>query len=783
MIQFKRFGWASVVVTAVALVCGPGRAADLVKAGQPRAVIVLTEDAFAWKPPEPVKGRARVQEVPSPLADVRLAADELREHLAKMSGADLEVVAQGADLAGRVPIYLDAAADSKLEAMIRKQGSDPGAFALLVGRDRVDVRGLSPEGTLFGVYELLEQLGVRWFFPGDLGQVIPESKDVSVKAQETVQFPSFPARWASGSVGKQKQWQRRLRMGGPHFPSAHGVRLPKTHSFAEHPEYYSLIGGVRKDRQLCISNPDVLAGAIQTTREYFRANPDSPWIGMGPNDGGNYCECDACHALDAGDPDPFAAKISMTDRYIWFFNRILEGIADEFPDKKIGFYSYAAYNRPPIREKPNPRIIPAFAPITLCRIHGLGNPICPEHNVYYRWMVQEWGKILPEVYDRGYWFNLADPGLLFPMMHRIRTQIPISHELGITGWRVECLGHWGSETPSLYLAGKLMWNHQADADAVLQDFYTNFFGPAAGPMGRYFALADAAVRDGDFHTGSSWDIPNLYPFPMRQQARTLLDEAANLAGQGVYGDRIKIFREVLDYTEAFIAMMERRAAHHWPAARTALARMDALRGILLAYPTPMLNEEAATSYLKRFFRPCTEQGYERAVEKGTLLAGLQDEWFFKLDTEKIGETLAWFSPELTGGNWRRLRTSTLSWSDQDLRTYKGDAWYRQTVVLPAEAKDKPVFLWCGGVDELATVWVNGQSLGNSPGRALVPFEFDASAVVRPGADNVVVFRVRNEKLNEVGTGGIVAPVFFWTPKDKPHEATSDGEDVTPIEFK
>ncbi len=239
--------------------------------------------------------------------------------------------------------------------------------------------------------------------------------------------------------------------------------------------------------------------------------------------------------------------------------------------------------------KPNPRIVPAFAPITLCRVHGLGNPICPEKNYYYRKIIQAWGEILPEVYERGYWFNLAGPGLPFIMVHRIRTQIPAGHELGITGWRVETINHWGSEAPSPYIAAKLMWDHTADVDALLQDFYEKFFGPAATPMGRYITAMDAALRDADYHTGSSWDMPWLYPAQMRQKARALLDEAQGLAGDGIYGQRVGGLRLTFEYLEAFIEMLQRRTVHDWVGAKAALDRTQVLREEMNAFDPPMAN--------------------------------------------------------------------------------------------------------------------------------------------------------------------------------------------------
>ncbi|MBS3764374.1 MAG: DUF4838 domain-containing protein, partial [Planctomycetes bacterium] len=670
-----------------------------------------------------------------------------------------------------------------VEGMIRKEGTDPASFALVVKKDSVDIQGLSPESTLFATYEFLEQLGVRWYMPGEFGRVVPKTQKVILQRQSTVQVPSFPARWAAGYAGRFKTWQRRMRMGGPFFPPAHGVHLPKGYGFKEHPEYYALIDGKRRKRQFCVSNEDVVKGAIKTTRAFFRKHPDRRWIGMGPNDGRGFCQCEKCRALDGGDWDPFANHMSMTDRYMWFFNRILEGIKDEFPNKKICFYSYASYNRPPVKVEPNPRIVPAFAPITLCRIHGLGNPVCPEKNEYYRWLIQEWGKILPDVYDRGYWFNLADPGTLFPMVHRIRDQVPLAHKLGITGWRVECLTHWGSEAPSLYIAGKLMWNHKADVDALLKDFYTRFFGPAAPQMAEYFTTINEVVRDADYHTGSSYDIPHLYPPELRKRLIGIFDAASEAAPEAPYSSRVEAFRRVFLYTEAFCRMLEKRAVHDWAGAQKALKDIDSLREKLVSYDPQLVNGRYAVSYLRRFFRPCTEQGYGRTTGGNRMVVGLDDEWSFKLDPQGVGESLKFYSAELTGGNWRTLRTSTLSWSDQGLRYYKGDGWYRQVVTIPAEYEGKKIMLWFGGVDEQAKVWVNGKLIGESPGRALKPFEMDATESVLFGAENVVAVRVRNERLNELGTGGITAPVLFYASGEGGPAEKGDDRDVTPAEFR
>jgi len=90
-----------------------------------------------------------------------------------------------------------------------------------------------------------------------------------------------------------------------------------------------------------------------------------------------------------------------------------------------------------------------------------------------------------------------------------------------------------------------------------------------------------------------------------------------------------------------------------------------------------------------------------------------------------------------------------------------------------------VYLWFGGGDRLASVWVNGVFMGTSrepregvpgvPG-SFRPFDMptvdeDGQSALTFGGENWVVVRIENKSLAELGTGGILAPVMFWSPKD------------------
>ena len=302
----------------------------------------------------------------------------------------------------------------------------------------------------------------------------------------------------------------------------------------------------------------------------------------------------------------------------------------------------------------------------------------------------------------------------------------------------------------MYVAAKLMWNHQTDVDALLKDCYAKFFGPAAEPMGEYVTLMDAALRDGDFSTGCAWDMPHFYPPALRAKARGLIQQAAKLAPAGSdYAERVRVIGQGLAMLDAFNEMMAARVRVDFVTAKAELVKADAIAEELMGMkPVAMVSAgrfSTYVNYMKRFYRPCTEQGFKRVTDGNQVVAAAPDEWEFQMDPAKVGEDIGLWRPEVTGGNWQRLKTSSSSWSNQGLRYYKGLAWYRTTVEVPAKFAGQRIFLWCGGVDEAAKVWVNGQHIGNSPGAAFYPFEMDATAAVKPGR-NSLVFLISNQEI-------------------------------------
>ena len=144
--------------------------AVLVREGVPAAVILLPAD------PEP---------------DEVLASRELQDHIERMSGAVLDIAGphpppgMAVIRIGHAPVG-SAAPDGP--------GDDSAAFTIGVSSGEVRLTGRSAEGALFATYALLEQLGVRWYMPGDLGTVVPRRATVVLPAVNTARRCGAPGK-------------------------------------------------------------------------------------------------------------------------------------------------------------------------------------------------------------------------------------------------------------------------------------------------------------------------------------------------------------------------------------------------------------------------------------------------------------------------------------------------------------------------------------------------------------------------------------------------------------
>ncbi len=119
------------------------------------------------------------------------------------------------------------------------------------------------------------------------------------------------------------------------------------------------------------------------------------------------------------------------------------------------------------------------------------------------------------------------------------------------------------------------------------------------------------------------------------------------------------------------------------------------------------------------------------------LAGL---WDFQLDPDGRGESQGWAdrlpSPILIGvpGSWNE--------QFQDTRDYTGIAWYQTRTTLPRGWRGQRIVLRVGSAVYHATVWIDGQRVGEHLGGHL-PFAFEITSLAQWDRPVSITLRVEN----------------------------------------
>jgi hypothetical protein len=300
--------------------------------------------------------------------------------------------------------------------------------------------------------------------------------------------------------------------------------------FAAHPEYFSLIKGKRTGGyvQRCLTNPDVLKMSIDVVRDWMRKNPKHTIFSVSQNDTHNACECDKCKAIEQQYGGQHAGV------YLWFVNQIGEAVEKDFPDKLVDTLAYQFTEAPPANIRPRKNVRVRLCPIAVCEAHPYEK--CDyKHNVAFVKRLAKWSQISDEMYIWHYATNFHHYLLPFPDFRQFPDSIRLYHRSGVKG--VFFQGSYSSAGGSYaemraFVMAKLLWDPNADADALVTEWMQGVYGEAAWkPMRQWFDLLhDTAERATDKHLFVHGSSPLQYFTPeLLAEGVKLHDEAEKLA--------------------------------------------------------------------------------------------------------------------------------------------------------------------------------------------------------------------------------------------------------------
>jgi len=450
-------------------------------------------------------------------------ARDLSDIVKRMSGADVPVVTGvPSGIALVLGVHKRDRALKPLEYHVWREGS------------RLYFSGGSEQGVINGVYVFLEEeLGCRWYVPGPLGEHIPKRETIRVGKVALQDAPDFESitgfgRYPDPEAGRL--WSRRNRLDGfpSQMPSHNWQNIVPWNLIDKHPEWFAQLGNGRTPLQMCTTHPDVLKRTVAAARQYFDEHPNAPSFSLSPADNMSFCQCDTCRALDAKlGIDPFVPGGSITDRLVYFFNQVAVEVEKTHPDRRLAFFAYLNYTKPPQVVKPHPMLLPflVHTPWDYCMHHPIDDPDC-ERNRRFAETVVGWHRLCPKLYLYDYWghYNLCGH---HGVVHNIRRDLPWLRRHGVVGFYGEMHPQRWTQPLNFYLPPKLAWDVDADVDAIVSAFYRDMFGPAApavSDFGQMFEDVMAQVPKDAEHDYEKAFVHGMTP-DFFTRAAALLDSA------------------------------------------------------------------------------------------------------------------------------------------------------------------------------------------------------------------------------------------------------------------
>jgi hypothetical protein len=780
--------WRSAVrillaILSVVLLAGQGYGEPLVLAdkGQAKATIVVAADA-----PDKVKA----------------VAQELQHYLEKISGAKPAVASEADNPQGtlvfvgpgKAAAAMGVAIPSGLTSARREEGfviACDGVRLLLAGNDTPPYHG-----TEYAVYDFLRSLGVRWFMPGEAGEVVPHLETIAVEPKQITEKPDFVMRnwWLhtpEALIGPEKLWRLHNKMNPDALfavPGDSTVRnvVPPEEMVKEKPELFALKENGTRDPHLPnLTNPESVQYAAEVIKKRFREHPEETSYGFAPDDGLPRDFNPETVKLNRGFTElgqrpGVRGEVSISEEWFTFVNAVAAEVHKEFPDAYIATNGYANRDFPPQGVQPDEKLVVMFAAIWSCTLHAYDDSHCWQ-KVRQGEMLEQWCRLSKNVWIYGYAYNMLVSGLTpLPEFTKLRRDFPLMKKWGVMGFFDETRNVWAEPgIASKYLKAQLEWNADADVDAILDDFFAKWYGAAAGPAGAFWRDLDEAFTNTPVHGHEDRILPEIYTPALLAKLEADVAEAERVADSDAAKAHVRADRLTMNHLREYVAMNAADAAADYAGAASHADAMLAIRKDLMALDPFYINADesgydAGVWYWKitdraKFYR---EQAAKLSGASGDAVAVFPETAQFRTDPNDEGLFARWYLPETEVYGRHPILTThpyyVQGYDDPQGHTYTGSLWYWLSADVPESARGRKVMLYAPVVVTEAWVWVNGQYVGHRPYvesyTRPAPLEFDVTAALKPGERNTVAVRVSTSLSMSQAAEGFQGRAFLYAPK-------------------
>ncbi|MBQ6620390.1 MAG: DUF4838 domain-containing protein [Thermoguttaceae bacterium] len=449
-----------------------------------------------------------------PSAVQKTAAEELASFLGQVTGAEFPIIGESAADQRGVNLVIGPSALSK--KLLAAAGAEPeetiaqdGIIIHSVGNSIV-FSGHPQRGPLYAVYTFLEDVvGIRWWTSTE--SFIPHKTRLEISPLAIRYAPRIITREAfyldprDGQAGGIFSARVKANGNSNPIPPEYGGHetfcffvhsfypiLPPEKYFDEHPEWYSLVDGVRThDRaQLCLTNPEMKKEFIRNALRFLKDDPDARIISISQNDWGGWCQCPECQKL-------VDENGSQAGPLITFVNDVAEAIEKEHPDVFVETLAYSDSRFAPKKVKPRDNVL-----VRLCSIeYSFLTPLAEggTYNQSFVDCLEKWSAIAKQLYIWDYVTDFSNYMLPHPNLQVLAPNIRFfvkNRVIGVfeqgdtycTAGDFVRLRNW--------VISKLLWNPDLDQRQLEEEFLNGYYSPKVGAILREYldVLTESALR-------------------------------------------------------------------------------------------------------------------------------------------------------------------------------------------------------------------------------------------------------------------------------------------------
>ncbi|MCA1807888.1 MAG: DUF4838 domain-containing protein [Lentisphaerae bacterium] len=395
------------------------------------------------------------------------------------------------------------------------------------------------KGTINAVCGFLRGLGVRWYMPGELGEIVPERQTIAIPDIDATVVPEVKIRdlnWAKFEITApeardQVLWAMRLGANLPFgYRGAHGqsnvTKSPE--NYEKHPDWYALYSG-RRNTDSHTPNPCLSSESLFNEQlEYIRFLFDMfgvPAVCVAPTDGfTTICQCDQCRGKDT----PERGRQGLLSDYVWeYTDRIARKMYMTHPDKLILGCAYSTYWLPPENiDEFSPNL--AIHLVNTRRRYDIGDEALQEQRAAVKkWAQLTGNKIINYMNDGG---GKNAPRLFAEDLKAYKGLLMGEEIYGPYKRRI--LADPGFTHLPFYVAARLWWDTDLDIDELLAEYYGQYYGPAAAEMEAFI----------NYYEREQKNLRGINAASAIQQALDLFAKAeASVDPESIFGKRVALF--------------------------------------------------------------------------------------------------------------------------------------------------------------------------------------------------------------------------------------------------